>query len=454
MIHAYPGRPSVRVGEELTLHVSTSAPRFRVAFVRCGERRETVAVSGWLPGEAMPFGPAGEDWGWPAYPFPISAGWPPGPYAAILEEGDEAGHPLPVAGSGDLGRGEGKALFVLRAAAPTAPLLYKIPLFTYQAYNQMGVPAGSLYTGRRVTLRRAGGGLDSRPWDGEHVDVYDPSSPRQTFPHWDLPFIAWLERNGFAADYCTDLDLHEDGRLLEPYRLLVSAGHDEYWSRAMRDQAEAFVRRGGNLAFFGANTCWWRVQVLEKGTALLCLKHRHPGLDGGFDQWWNGQARRPENSLTGVSYRYGGGWWAGARTPLGYRVQHADHWVYAGTGLRDGDVFGAEEALVGYECDGVALAEAAPEGRAVPAFTDGTPRSFVILGIARLGAGWRERPEGERAVATLGVYTEGGTVFNAATVDWARLLAAGHGAVERITRNVLERLLGEAQGAAPGSGRS
>jgi hypothetical protein len=451
MIQAYPGRPSVRVGEELTLHVSTSAPRFRVTFIRCGERLRTVATSGWLRGEPAPPGPAGEDWGWPGHPFPIPAGWPPGAYMATLEEeGDEESR-LPASGAG-------KAFFVLRPATPGAPLLYKLPVFTYHAYNQQGTPAGCLYTGRRVTLRRPGGGLDSRPWDGEHADVYQPSSPRQTFPHWDLPFLAWLERNGFAADCCTDLDLHEDPGLLAPYRLMVSAGHDEYWSRAMRDQAEAFVGSGGNLAFFGANTCWWRVQVLEKGTALLCMKVRHPAMKGPYDQWWNGPAARPENALTGVSYRYGGGWWAGPRTPLGYRVQHADHWVYAGTGLRDGDLFGAAERLIGYECDGVALADGA--GPAVPAFTDGTPPGFLILGLARLGAEWQERPEGDRAVATMGVFTRtsmrGGTVFNAATVDWVRLLAAGHGVVERITRNVLDRLSSgaAAQGIAPDSGRS
>jgi hypothetical protein len=435
MIGGYPGRPSVRVGEELTLHVSTSAPRFRVTFLRCGEQRREVATSGWLPGELAPPGPAGEDWGWPGHRFPTS-GWPPGAYAALLEEeGDARDRPLT---DEDLASGEGRAFFVLRPAVPAAPLLYKLPVFTYHAYNEQGMPAGSLYTGRRVTLRRPGGGLSSQPWDDEHVDVYQPSSPRQTFPHWDLPFLAWLERNGFACDCCTDLDLHEDPGLLAPYRLMVSAGHDEYWSRAMRDQAEGFVGSGGNLAFFGANTCWWRVQVLERGTALLCLKALHPGMRGPYDQWWNGQAARPESSLTGVSYRYGGGWWSGPRTPLGYRVQHADHWVYAGTRLRDGDVFGAEEVLIGYECDGVALAEGA--GPAVPAHTDGTPPGFLILGLARLGAGWQERPEGDRAVATMGIYTRTGTVFNAATVDWVRLLAAGHPAVERITRNVLGRL--------------
>jgi hypothetical protein len=41
----------------------------------------------------------------------------------------------------------------------------------------------------------------------------------------------------------------------------------------------------------------------------------------------------------------------------------------------------------------------------------------------------------------MGLYSHTGTVFTAATTDWARLLAdVPHPVVERITHNVLERL--------------
>ncbi len=51
-------------------------------------------------------------------------------------------------------------------------------------------------------------------------------------------------------------------------------------------------------------------------------------------------------------------------------------------------------------------------------------------------AGWGH---GNRA-ATLGVHAPGGTVFTAATTDWVRGLVQRDPAVERITRNVLDRL--------------
>src|SRR5256885_802600 len=82
---------------------------------------------------------------------------------------------------------------------------------------------------------RPGGGVGGRPWDHYFPDYYDQSSLRQTFWHWDALFISWLERRRFEVDYCTDLDIHENlGNFLGAYRLLLSVGHDEYWSEAMR----------------------------------------------------------------------------------------------------------------------------------------------------------------------------------------------------------------------------
>ncbi len=148
-------------------------------------------------------------------------------------------------------------------------------------------------------MHRPGGGVGGRPWDYYFPDVYDPSSPRQTFWHWDARFISWLERRRCAIDYCTDLDVHKNfGNFLGAYRLLISAGHDEYWSEAMRRNIEAFVENGGNVAFFSGNTCWWRVHFVEGNAAFVCDKTKLAGDDQKRDQWFRfdprpvvGQAR-------------------------------------------------------------------------------------------------------------------------------------------------------------------
>src|SRR5262249_37761605 len=107
---------------------------------------------------------------------------------------------------------------------------------------------------------------------------------------------------------------------------------------------QAFIASGGNVAFFSGNTCWWHVQFDDPFT----FRRTGPWSDS------NG-ANDPENSLTGVSFRNGGERYAdGQPIPVGYTVQNSGHWVYSGTDLKDGDIFGAEAGsyLVGYECDG------------------------------------------------------------------------------------------------------
>jgi hypothetical protein len=466
MIYGYPDHPTVSAGGRLTLRVSTDAPEFRVEFYRWGDGATFHGRSPWLDGRDVPVHPPHQDWGepgtglhgedvpgWPAYPFDLPPGWPPGVYLAALVEGDgrsgDTGRPSRYAGDAR----QARALFVVRDPDRGATILYKIPLLTYHAYNQV-TPRGydpatrrggwCLYTVPQpaevpvgvpgtVSWRRPGGGVGGTPWDIGNFDPFDPT-PRQTFAHWDAPFIAWLERTGYRVDYCTDLDLHADAgaELLRRYRLLVSVGHDEYYTDAMRASVERFVRSGANVAFFGGNTCWWRVEFDDDVSfRRVSFWSDRPDPD------------RPENSLTGVSFRNGGERDRDNHpVSVGYRAQHTDHWVYEGTGLRDGDTFGdrPDEYLIGYECDGAHF----DRGRLTrglpvrPTGDDGTPDDFTILGVGDVSpSGWGR---GNRA-ATMGLYRDHGTVFTAATTDWPRVLAAGRSPeVEQLTHNVLDRL--------------
>jgi hypothetical protein len=334
----------------------------------------------------------------------------PGVYAAVLQTAlDEA-----VTFDARTAR----ALFVVRAPHPRAPLLVVLPLFTYQAYNvahvdgTLRVDEGeSLYSGSAwVTLHRPGGGTGGHPWDEVNRDAYDAASPRQTFVHWDGKALAWLEENGFAYDCCTDLELHNGDVDLAAYRAVASFGHHEYWTEAMRERVERFVARGGNVAFFGGNTCWFRLEYDDSQKAIRRI-----------GRW----SANPEWRLTGVSYAYGGGKWIGERPATGYRVEQPDHWIFANTGLRAGDVFGARERLVGYECDGA------------PAASDATVLASTSIAHWPVADGSGELSKTARADMTL--REAGGMVFSASTADWARVLMRSGAAVAHITRNVLQR---------------
>jgi hypothetical protein len=223
--------------------------------------------------------------------------------------------------------------------------------------------------------------------------------------------------------------------------LVLSVGHDEYYTPKMRDHLEAYIANGGNMAFFSGNTSWWRVNFADPNAPLVF--NRGPN-------WF--QVPRPEDALTGVSYRNAGerDTYAIAcgdpRNNVGYTVQHTEQWPFENTGIGENQTFGAGLGLLGYECDGTPFDKTAPRPVS-PSFNpaDATPPGFMILGTADTSS-W-DAPQGN-AQATMGLYTRTGTAFTGATTDWARVLSQGDVTTAQVTRNVLNRLGGNPKGFA------
>jgi hypothetical protein len=459
VIQGFPEDPSALPGQRVMLRVATRAAEWRFHVHRQGARLEHCHSSAWIEGhgfrgdEHIP----SDDWGkpgtrpdggpaagWTGYVFEVPAAWRSGAYVFTFEEGDGQGRPLEPTPDLDAADARtGKALLVLRSATPgaDAEVLYKLPVLTYQAYNTAG--GASIYQRVDVSLRRPGGGTGGVPWDSDtrwvkrpNHDPWDLATPRQSFAHWDAKMIAWLESEHYRVDYVTDWDLHQPRALawLAEYALVVSAGHDEYYTEAMRAHLEAFVDGGGNVAFLSGNTCWWRA-VLDEHEP-----HRLHGQQK-IRRWSDAEVGRPEDALTGDSFRHGG---EGDhdRAAIGYTVQHSGAWPFEGTGLADGDVIGQADGLVGYECDGAPYDKhAPPPHHAVLTPGAGTPADFVILATADVAVFDNEGNKG----ATMGLHRrgDGGTVFTASTTDWPRVVAAGDPRVATITRNLVDRLAGE-----------
>lgn len=450
----YPKRPSVAQGEAVTFCVSTAAESFTLAIYRQGQTLVEMAIVpynnvNYVSGSpsASPPGAHDKGWNWPEYVLAIPDDWPSGVYVAMITEGSGAGPADPTT---TYDRAY-KAIFVVRSASPGASgkILYKVSIATFQAYN-LGVPSGGcLYSGgiAAVSTSRPGGGTGGACID-KYPNAYDGNSQRQVFEQWDAPFIRWLEQNGYAVEYCVDLDIHEDAYILDRYTLLLSVAHDEYWSQAVYDHTERFLRRGGNLAIFSGNTCWWKIDYYtdsdEPGACnntFYCNKEIADDTQNA--QWYRCHHGVFEAELTGVSYRYGGGAWAGTRAPLGYTVQDPGHWVFDWTGLSSASVFGADSAnvlcpVIGYECDGAPVSFA-PDGASVALLPGWSRPDYHILSFSRIPAGW-DFSHGDNA-ALMGVYRRGagGIVFNAATTDWVKVIPL-YAEVEQITRNVLDRL--------------
>jgi hypothetical protein len=313
-----------------------------------------------------------------------------------------------------------------------------------------------------------------------HLSPYAGSAG---WPDWELPFLQWAEREGYGIDVVTNADLEDHPQLIAGYRLLLSVGHDEYWSGPMRDTVEAFIGRGGNVAFLSGNTAFWQVRLEDRtaqGPATTMVGYKGMFKNDpvyGTDRqgelttiWSDVLVERPENLMTGVSFARGGYHRIGKRATNGaggYTVHRADHWLFDGTGLGYGDVLGAASTIVGYECDGCDFTYR--DGLPYPTGADGTPSTFEILGTApaahftRTTAARPPRPDepselefissrlfGERGHehriehghAVLGTYTSpaGGTVVTTGCTDWAHGLTGRDPQVERITANILDRL--------------
>jgi hypothetical protein len=445
-VEGYADRLSYAPGETVALHVSTTAPTYALEISRLGAEAKVVHAQAKLPGAAHPVPEDASANGckWPvSHRFTIPADWKSGYYNVRLKVEDAGGAFV----ARNRRTAETDLFFIVRAAEPgkTTPILLQLCTNTYNAYNNWG--GGSLYAfhgraklqGHRVSFDRPLAGL---------------------FRQWELPFVAWAEKNGFTLDYAANSDLEFRPELLQKYKLVLSVGHDEYWSAPMRDNLEAFITKGGNVAFLSGNTCCWQVRSEDGGRALTCWKqqfNQDPLFPSGEHRtlstlWSHHLVGRPENTLTGVGFLHGGYHLSHGQYMDGdgaYTVHRPDHWLFEGTNLERGAKLGAKHTVVGYECDGCEFE--VKDGLPVPTGRDGTPREFVILATAPArwhpdDALWYDRfpreadgtPAGGAAV--LGLYTSGGTVVTTGSTDWAHGLRGGDPAVERITRNILERL--------------
>ncbi|MDQ3293375.1 MAG: hypothetical protein M3527_02840 [Actinomycetota bacterium] len=499
---------SVEAGDEVGLHLSSVDARpVRIEVAHIGRSRTVVHDEAGVAVDdhPTPTTAATEGCDWPAVRhLTVDPGWRSGYYETTFTI-DVDGRP----------RTE-HAFFVVRppVGRPAARILLVLSTNTWHAYNDFG--GTNLYAGAtQVALRRpmARGYLHKPPGAGRRVTSVHPPDPHIAahvgylrlnhlsawagsagWPDWELPFVEWAEREGYALDVATNADLEEHPGLLDDhdgagYRLVLSVGHDEYWSGPMRDTVEAFIARGGNVAFFSGNTAFWQVRLEGRpddgpGPASVMVGYkghfRHDPVhetDRAAEltsMWSDHLLGRPENEMTGVSFARGGYHRIGKRVTAGaggYTVHRADHWIFEGTDLDYGDVLGAATTTVGYECDGCDFTYR--DGLPYPTHSDGTPEGFTILGTAPAAhftrttsarpprpqdlsenefIAWRlfdsREPEAvervEHGHAVLGTYTSpaGGVVITSGSTDWAHGLAGRDRQVEQITRNILDRLAG------------
>lgn len=194
--------------------------------------------------------------------------------------------------------------FVVRPAPDDRPpVLVQVPVNTMQAYNHWG--GKCLYTSNSTDNVAAVKVSFDRPvpsWPEANLNSRAPF-------HYDLPLARWMERQGYEVGYQTDVDTHRAPWSLVGPRLVVTSGHDEYWTREMRDAFDGARDRGTSLAFMGANTAYWQVRYEDDERTLVGYKSaaNDPEPNGGLKtvQFRQLEPARDEDALIGVQYGRG-----------------------------------------------------------------------------------------------------------------------------------------------------
>lgn len=499
-VWCYTDKPSYSAGECVQLAIHSTAKRLQLSIVRDGLTTQCV-LQRTLDGDfrqATPIDAYARGCNWPyATSIAIDESWSSGFYLVRLSA-EFPGQTLETEHYFVVKAGVRKREAVM--------LLTTSTLAAYNdwggANSYRGAPEDDGPCAELSLMRPLGRGFLSKPGDAPrnaHSTTPPPGwEPRHEVYEWakangysrhhadafwatyERPFLVWAEEQGYAFDFLTQWDLHFSPETLASYRCVIIVGHDEYWSWEMRDTLDSYLDAGGRLARFAGNFIW-QVRLSADGAIQVC--HKDPRLDPltsirperTTTFWDSPQVGRPGTStmgLTGIAgcyNRYGS---TTPRSSGGFTVYRPGHWAFTNTDLYYGDQFGtAPTCIAAFELDGVEYTFR--RGLPYPTHEDGAPDSLEILAMAPAVVGADDRWEGQVPLGAptwefddlleavygdtppahlknkrygsgmVATFKRGaGEVFNAGSCEWVNGLIQHDIFTETITRNVLDRFIG------------
>jgi hypothetical protein len=323
-------------------------------------------------------------------------------------------------------------IFTVRDDARNSALLFQQSVTTYAAYNNWG--GYNFYDSNSVGGKPAYKLSFNRPY----------SNPQQAgngkgagdYFAWEAKTLRFLEREGYDVSYSTNIDTDISPSRLFQHKAFLSVGHDEYWTKAMRDNVEAARNGGIHLAFLGANNAYWQVRLeaskanAQPNRTVVGYKYDAQAFDPLYTSnpsqatylFRGAPVNRPEASLIGVMYDY---------NSLDLDMVISDcttlAWVCSKTSLQKGSVL---RGMLGYEVDrtdasspaGIAVIAASP-------YTVGGQTRYSHMTYYTHGSG-------------AGVFATGSMQWNWGLDDFGEYGDRVNANVQQITRNVLDRFGG------------
>jgi len=431
VLSGFGSKISVNHGDSIDFFVTTTAASFTIDIYRtgyyggAGARKVTslgsfTGVHQAIPNPDTVTGMVACNWT-KATTLTIPSTWVSGVYLARLNGSDG---------------NKSFIFFVVRNDGGTEDVLFQASVTTYQAYNSWGGPSlynvdpQGIFKGKHAT--KASFDRPFNPGDSNGAGHY---------LFYEYKMVYWLEKQGYNVSYITDVDTDTNVNHLTNHKAFLSVGHDEYWSKGMRDNLQAAINAGVNVAFFSANAMYWQIRFepnaagtpdrVEVGYKDFATDTTPPGPD---PQWhvnnaivttdWRGDpVNNPENGVIGIMYEDQN---AGGNYP--YVVQNASNWVYAESGFVNGT---SVPGIVGYEYDKV--------------FNNGaTPAGLTVLSNSPVVGS-----EVQNSIANSSLYTaaSGARVFAGGTIVWSWGLAniqgntAANAGIQQTTTNILNNFI-------------
>jgi hypothetical protein len=325
--------------------------------------------------------------------------------------------------------------FVVRNDSSHSDILFRTNDTTWVAYNDYG--GNNVYYGntssstgraykvsynRPMNLRSEGGGYGTSNY------VF----------YGEYPMVRWLESNGYNVSYESSIDLVRNANLVLNHKVLLSSGHDEYWSNEMRTAVQNARDAGVNLVNFTGNEDFWKIRwepsLDASHTANRTLVTYKETLDNRVldpqdPPTWTGTWRdprfsppadggKPENALGGTIFTVN----RGSMTPV-MTSQFAKLRFWKNTavaGLTGSQTLDLGDQMIGYEWDEDLDNGSRPAGLIDLSSTTGTVPEHIMDYGSTYG----------QATAThhLTLYraASGALVFSTGSVQWQWGLDGNH----------------------------
>ena len=246
---------------------------------------------------------------------------------------------------------------------------------------------------------------------------------------WRL--LGWMEAHNHAFDLYSETELHHGRIPLDAYRAVVLDQHPEYWSTQMFEAVKSWVdNRGGRVMYLGG--CGLYAEVTFETTQPPTTDAGGADGDGIDTILCHREGKAQFGGLLGVQYDHDGFIeFDKSGRPIGpsgapfkvaaTAVQHLP-WIFEGSGLKAGDLFGME-SLHTRVMGGASAHELDKIGEHSP------PGTVLLAKGQNRGGGGAEVAYYDTA--------SGGRVFAASSLCWVLALPIDQG-VSKITDNVLK----------------